>query len=158
MARFDRLGFNLRLSDLQAAVGVAQMARLDRLLAERRACAERYGELLRPFPDLALPRPTDAATGHTYQSYVVRVREGGRARRNRVMQVLAEHGIQTRPGTHAVHRLGYYRDRYRLHPEDFPVAAASADETIAIPLFPEMTEADQVAVTAALRTALGERR
>jgi dTDP-4-amino-4,6-dideoxygalactose transaminase len=158
MARFDRLGFNLRLSDLQAAVGIAQMARLDHLLAERRAGAQRYLELLGPLSDLALPRPTNSATGHTYQSYVVRVREGGRARRNAVMKVLAGHGIQTRPGTHAVHRLGYYRDRYQLRPEDFPIAAASEDETIAIPLFPGMTEADQVTVATALRVGLAERQ
>jgi dTDP-4-amino-4,6-dideoxygalactose transaminase len=158
MARFDRLGFNLRLSDLQAAVGVAQMARLDRLLAERRACAERYAELLAPLSDLTLPRPTNSATGHTYQSYVIRVREGGRARRNSVMKVLAERGIQTRPGTHAVHRLSYYRHRYQLRPEDFPVAAASEDETIAIPLFPGMTEADQATVAAALRAGLAQQR
>jgi dTDP-4-amino-4,6-dideoxygalactose transaminase len=157
MARFDRLGFNLRLSDLQAAVGVAQMARLDRLLAERQANAERYSELLDRLSDLALPRPTNAATGHTYQSYVIRVREGGRARRNAIMKALFERGIQTRPGTHAVHRLGYYRDRYQLRPEDFPVASASEDETIAIPLFPGMTDADQAAVTEALRAGLAQR-
>ncbi len=158
MARFERLGFNLRLSDIQAAVGVAQMARLDGLLVERRGLADGYTEMLAVLgDDLALPLPTNAATGHTYQSYVVRVRHGGRARRNAVMAVLAERGIQTRPGTHAVHRLGYYRDRYQLRPEEFPVAAASEDETIAIPLFPGMTEADQSEVVDALRAGLAQK-
>jgi dTDP-4-amino-4,6-dideoxygalactose transaminase len=154
MATFDRIGFNLRLSDIQAAVGIAQMAKLDALLAERRACAERYHALLGDVADLALPLPSDNAAGHTYQSYVVRLREGGRARRNRIMAALAAKDIETRPGTHAVHRLGYYREKYRLRPEQFPVAAASEDTTITLPLFPGMTDTDQQAVVDALRKAL----
>lgn len=157
MARFDRLGFNLRLTDIQAAIGIAQMARLDGLLAERRQLAERYTKLLTSLPDLVLPRPTEAVTGHTYQSYVIRLREGGRARRNAVMAGLAACGIQSRPGTHAVHRLGYYRDKYQLRAEDFPVAASSEDETIAIPLFPGMDEDQQATVVEALRAGLALR-
>jgi perosamine synthetase len=158
MAMFDSLGFNYRLSDLLAAVGIAQMGKLDSLLAERRRNALAYSEILDGINDLFLPTAVADISGHTFQSYVVRVVEGGRARRNRVMAVLAQRGIQTRPGTHAVHRLGYYREKYGLRPEQFPVAAASEDETIALPLFPGMTAADQAAVVAGLRAGLAERR
>ncbi|MBY0421761.1 MAG: DegT/DnrJ/EryC1/StrS family aminotransferase [Parvularculaceae bacterium] len=151
MATFEALGFNLRFSDIQAAIGVAQMAKLPRLLAERRARARRYFELLAPFHDLALP---SADAGHTYQSYVIRVAAGGRARRNKAMAAMAAEGIQTRPGTHAIHRLGYLRRKYGWRPEDFPCAAAAEDETITLPIVPGMTDADQDRVVSVLKKGL----
>jgi len=156
MADFEVLGFNLRLSDIQAAVGVAQLAKLDRLLADRRRRAAGYGERLRAMADLALPPAPESAPGHTYQSYVVRLLEGGVARRNLVMATLHADGIATRPGTHAVHRLGYYARRYGLRAEDFPNAAACEDTTITLPLFPGMGEADLDRVVEALSSALAE--
>ncbi|MDA9430542.1 DegT/DnrJ/EryC1/StrS family aminotransferase [Bradyrhizobium sp. CCBAU 51627] len=142
MATFENLGFNLRLSDIQAAVGVAQMGKLERLLAERRRLGHRYSELLAGNNSIARPLGGDV-NGHTFQSYVIRVLEGSRAHRNAVMTALAAGGIQTRPGTHAVHRLGYYRNKYGLLPEAFPNAALAEDTTITLPIFPNMTEADQ---------------
>lgn len=157
MQMFDELGFNLRFSDLQAAVGIAQMSKLDRLLDERRRCGERYNRLLGEVESLQLPTagPVD---GHNYQSYVVRVLEGGREFRNHVMKELAQADIQTRPGTHAVHRLGYYRDRYGLAPEDFPNASVCEDTTIALPIFPGMTESDQERVADVVGRALTDLR
>jgi dTDP-4-amino-4,6-dideoxygalactose transaminase len=153
MATFDALGFNLRLSDIQAAVGVAQMDKLDGLLAERRRRAEYYHERLKNMDDLALPGEL-APCGHTYQSYVVRIKKGGMDRRNHVMDALAHEGIETRPGTHAVHRLGYYRDKYKLKPETFHNACLCEDTTITLPLFPGMTEEDQEFVVAQSKKAL----
>jgi perosamine synthetase len=151
MGTFNRLGYNLRLSDIQAAVGLAQMEKLDALLDERRRIALRYSELLSSVS--ALVCPTDDP-GHTYQSYVVRVTSGGAAR-NRVMDDLAAHDIQTRPGTHAVHRLGYYANKYGLTPEQFPNACAAEDTTITLPIFPGMTGEQQQFVVATLTSALG---
>ena len=151
MAKFDNLGFNLRLSDIQAAVGVAQMAKLDTLLAERRRLGRRYSELLVEVNSIARPLGGDV-DGHTYQSYVVRLLEGGRKRRNYLMSALAKEGIQTRPGTHAVHRLGYYAGKYGLRPEQFPNAALAEDTTITLPIFPGMTEDDQQKVVQIVRT------
>ena len=154
MANFDVLGLNLRLSDIQAAVGVAQMAKLEALLAERRAAACCYSTLLSDVATLALP-PTASEAGHSFQSYVIRLLEGGRARRNAVMALLAEQQIQTRPGTHAVPRLGYYREKYSLRAEDFPVACAMEDTTITLPIFPGISEADQQRVVTLVRQGLG---
>lgn len=153
MATFNRLGFNLRLSDIQAAVGVAQFAKLEELLAERRRLALRYSEMLAGLDAFALPTDGVDTDGHTFQSYVIRVLDGGRGRRNRIMSEMAEADIQTRPGTHAVHRLGYYRDKYGLRAEDFPIAAACEDTTITLPIFPGMTQSDQERVVACLRHA-----
>ncbi|MGY3587845.1 perosamine synthetase [Bradyrhizobium sp. USDA 4341] len=142
MATFDNLGFNLRLSDIQAAVGVAQMGKLERLLAERRRLGRRYSELLAGNNSIARPLGGDV-DGHAFQSYVIRIVDGHRERRNAVMAALAAAGIQTRPGTHAVHRLGYYKNKYGLRPEQFPNAALAEDTTITLPIFPNMTEEDQ---------------
>ncbi|MGH9907548.1 MAG: DegT/DnrJ/EryC1/StrS family aminotransferase [Pyrinomonadaceae bacterium] len=156
MATFNRLGYNLRVSDIQAAVGVAQMAKLDRLLAERKRLAERYNDQLRDVEGLVIPATKGDIAGHTYQSYIVRLQDGGRTRRNRIMAVLDGEGIQTRPGTHAVHCLGYYRQKYGLKPEDFPVAALCEDTTITLPIFPGMTDDQQDRVVEVLRKALND--
>ena len=154
MATFNRLGFNLRLSDIQAAVGVAQMGKFDRLLKERRARASRYSSSLEELQQLALPNRAGDVSGHTYQSYVVRITDGDRKRRNEIMRRLGEQKIETRPGTHAVHRLGFYTKKYGYHDKDFPTAALCEDTTITLPLFPGMTDAQQEQVVDVLRAAL----
>jgi dTDP-4-amino-4,6-dideoxygalactose transaminase len=151
MSTFDMLGFNLRMSDIQAAVGVAQMAKLDRLLAERRRLALRYSELLAGIGEVILP--TDDP-GHTYQSYVIRLAANDRAKRNAIMERLAELKIQTRPGTHAVHRLGYYVNKYGLKPEQFPNACRAEDTTITLPIFPGMSDDQQKFVVDNIRASL----
>lgn len=155
MGTFERLGHNLRLSDIQAAVGVAQMAKLERLVADRRASARRYTELLLGAEDLVLPIAGDVE-GHTFQSYVVRLASGGRARRNAIMSRMSLAEMQSRPGTHAVHRLGYYRNKYRLRPEQYPNAALAEDTTITLPILPYMRATDQDRVVDVVRKALRE--
>lgn len=140
MAQFPIVGYNLRLSDIQAAVGVAQIAKLDSLLAERKNSALHYINLLQTINDLVCPPTTD---GHTYQSFVLRISEGGRRKRNAIMKYLFENKIDTRPGTHAVHRLEYYTKKYGLRPEDYPVSTKSEDTSITLPLFPGMSKDDQ---------------
>ena len=154
MATFDRIGYNLRLSDIQSAVGIAQMGKLDRLLQERRAAATDYSELLSGVDEIIVPTEGVECRGHSFQSYVVRVVTGGRPRRNHVMARLAEHEIQTRPGTHAVHRLGYYRNKYGFEAEAFPNAAISEDTTITLPIFPDMTAEDRRRVVGIMKEAL----
>lgn len=153
MGTFDRIGFNLRLSDIQAAVGVAQMAKLKTLVADRRATAHRYTEMLRDINDLVLPVAGDI-DGHTYQSYVVRLVDGGRTRRNGVMSAMALAEMQSRPGTHAVHRLGYYREKYQLDAQQFPNAVAAEDCSITLPIVPFMRETEQARVVDTVRRAL----
>ena len=151
MSTFDVLGFNLRMSDIQAAVGVAQAAKLEGLLAERRRLALRYSELLAEIGEVVLP--TDDA-GHTYQSYVIRLRQHNMTRRNLLMEHLAKSDIQTRPGTHAAHRLGYYAKKYAIDAAKFPNACQAEDTTITLPIFPDMTDAQSRFVVAELKSAL----
>lgn len=151
MSAYERIGYNLRLSDIQAAVGVAQMAKLDGLLAERRRLAEGYRERLSDRNNIVLPA---ADSGHSYQSFVIRIADGGRKRRNAVMTALAERSIQTRPGTHAVPALGYYRDKYSLDPQQFPNAIAAEETSITLPIFPGMKASDLDFVVETLDRAL----
>ena len=151
LALFDRVGYNLRLSDIQAAVGVAQMRKLDSLLAERSHRAMRYQEHIASIDGLVRPTiPVDS--GHTFQSYVIRIPDG-RPRRNKMMEHLQAASIQTRPGTHAVHRLGYYKNRYGYQASDFPNACLAEDTTITLPIFPGMTDAEQDFIVKEVRAA-----
>jgi perosamine synthetase len=150
MGTFNALGFNLRLSDIQSAVGIAQMGKLDALLAERRRIALRYTEQLSGTRLVICPEDDP---GHTYQSYVIRI-DGDVALRNRVMDDLAAAGIQTRPGTHAVHRLGYYATKYSLSAEAFPNACRAEDSSITLPIFPGMTAEQQDFAVAKLTESL----
>jgi len=139
------------LSDIQAAVGLAQVQKLGSLLGERRRLALHYSELLAGMSELILPADD---LGHTYQSYVVRLADGNGARRNAMMEYLAAQDIQTRPGTHAVVRLGHYA---RLDPQAalrFPRALCAEDTTITLPIFPDMSAEQQDFVVASLKTAL----
>lgn len=151
MAQFAYAGLNYRMSDIQAAVGVAQMEKFDSILARRVERAKRYLTLLAPFEgEIQLPHDPEESGSHSYQSFVVRMLKGGREKRNALMQFMAKRDLETRPGTHAVHRLDYYANKYGLKPDDYPNAAICEDTTVTIPLSPLMTDADQDLVVSAI--------
>jgi dTDP-4-amino-4,6-dideoxygalactose transaminase len=148
---FDMMGYNYRMTDFQGAVGMVQMGRLEWILEQRARVARRYDDALQ---HLAWLRPpiTPADCKHGYQSYVClfqpetpsldNIRELN-ARRNALMDKLDEAGIATRPGTHAVHMLGFYREKYGLRPEDFPNAYFADQLSLTLPLFVQLTEEEQ---------------
>jgi len=147
---FNLLGFNYRMTDLQGAVGLVQLSKLDRFIDERAAWAEHYRRRLGGIPWLRLPA-TPAEYRHGWQSFVTFVDDGSKPLpRNEIMEVLQSKGISTRPGTHAVHTLGYYRDRYGFAPDDFPGALACDARSMAIPLHNRMNRADYDYVADAL--------
>ncbi len=144
-------GYNQRMTDIQAALGAAQMDRATEIIQERRRLAERYDAAFAGLPWLRIPAHVDGCE-HGYQSYpclfqpepvtpesIPRINQA----RNAWMDELQQAGISTRPATHAVHMLKYYREKYRIKPEDFPNAWAANDCSISLPLFHGMTEAEQ---------------
>lgn len=133
MADYNELGFNFRLSDLAGAMGTVQLARLDSLIAERRILAARYDQAVKNLGWLTAPH-TPPGYEHSYQAYVCRLNYGSASNRDRLMAGLHEAGIGSRAGTQAVHELGYYRAKYGLRSEDFPVASQLAANTISLPL------------------------
>jgi len=142
LASFDELGFNYRMTDMQAAVGLVQLAKLDGFIAERNRWANFYREQL---GDLAwLRHPVAPYDGrHAWQAYVTTV-DPQRAPlpRNALMARLHDAGVATRPGTHAVHMLGYYRRRFGYAADDLPGARDCERDTMAIPLHNRMTADD----------------
>jgi len=150
---FTELGYNYRLTDVQAAIGVAQMAKLDEIIRLRRDLAERYDGALADLPGITLPTaPNDY--GHTYQSYVLMVEDSQDISRDELAEALLERGIDTRQGTHAVHTLSVYKEAYGFTAEEYPYAARADRQSLAIPLFPSMTHDEQDRVIDSIREAV----
>ena len=148
---FNLLGFNYRMTDLQGAVGLVQTKKLDQFIDERQGWADYYARELADVSWLRTPvAPVESR--HGWQAYVCYVDEKKAPQtRNKLMERLQEQGIATRPGTHAVHMLGLYRERFGIHPDDFPAARDCDRCTMAIPLHNRMTEEDYAYVVKALR-------
>ena len=152
LADFNLLGFNYRMTDLQGAVGLVQLRKLDRYIDERAARAAWYSEALADLPWLTTPS-APAHARHGWQSYVCMVDEAiAPLSRNAIMEQLLAAGVSTRPGTHAVHMLGVYRDRYGFLPEDFPGARDCDRLSISIPLHNRMDDSQYAQVVAALKS------
>ncbi len=149
---FNRLGFNYRMSDLQGAVGRVQLGRLDGFIAERERWSGFYDEAFADIPWIRPPARPEAGQ-HAWQAYVTYIDPAQAPKpRNEIMQILHENGIATRPGTHAVHMLGYYRDKYRFAPDDFPGARDCERNSMALPLHNQMTQEDYEFVVSAIRS------
>lgn len=151
---YDRIGFNYRMSDLQAAVGVVQLGRLEWITAERRRRAQRYTDALSTLAGMTCPIEP-AGYVHVYQSYVTLVTSP--LSRDDLASRLAADGVATRQGTHAVHTLGVYATKYGLKPGDFPNALVADRQSLALPLYPQMTDEEQDYVIARVRAAAGAR-
>lgn len=155
MGIYDDIGYNLRLSDIQAAVGIAQFGKLQMLLEDRRRCALYYLEKLQDCSELILPAEKEGFR-HTYQSFVILLKNKDRELRNRMMERMQEQHIQSRPGTIAIHRTEYNRARYHIMPGQFETAEYCEDCSLTLPIYPFMQEAQQDRVIKCIRTALDE--
>lgn len=144
-------GYNQRMTDLQAALGAAQMNRALDIVSERQTLAERYDDAFAELDWLRIPF-SHPDYEHGYQSYPcffmpyeanLEKVEGINSRRNSWMDDLQKVGISTRPATHAVHMLSFYKEKYKLQFSDFPSAYAADHCSISLPLFHGMTKEEQ---------------
>jgi len=148
----DRLGFNYRLSDLACAVGLAQLERLDGMLAARARVAALYREALAGMEGLELPC---ADTGGDRRSWFVFVVQVPRGRdRDETVRALAQRGVQSKPYLPAIHLMSFYRERFGHRPGEFPVCEDVASRSLALPFFPRMDEGQVARVAEALHSAL----
>ncbi len=164
LSEFNEFGFNYRLTDLQAAIGNAQLDRLDSIIADRTRCAEYYDSALADLPWLITPqRPENAV--HSWQSYVclfapesptMANRPILEDRRNALLMAMEEHGVTTRQGTHAPVRLGCYQAAYGLTESQFPRSWQADGLSISLPLFPGLSEDDMDYVVATLHGCFAE--
>jgi perosamine synthetase len=147
-----RVGFNYRFTDLQAAVGIAQLEKLDEILSLRAAAAARYGELLAGVDGLELPHPDDADHKRSWFVYVVRIPRG--AAFESVLEQMNAEGVEAGHYVPCVHLQPYMREQYDFAEGMCPVAEDAASRSLALPFYPEIQHEDQERVVDALRTAL----
>jgi perosamine synthetase len=154
----DRLGFNYRLSELACALGLAQLERLDELLAARRSLAALYSERLGA-PDrapaldgLELPWPDTGGDRRSPFAYVVQVPSD--ADRDAVIGELRARGVDSKPYLPAIHLMSFYRERFGHREGELPVCEDVASRSLALPFYPGLGEARVDRVSAALAEAL----
>ena len=152
-------GYNFRMTDIQAALGISQLKRAKNILRSREEIAKKYHLSLGDCNKLSIPIITEQYIQHSYQSYVciykaslvkdalenhdyeliLQISE----ERDRFMQHLANAGIGTRPPTHAIHTLSYYKEKYKIKPEEYPRAWAVNLCGFSLPIFPGLTDEEQ---------------
>jgi perosamine synthetase len=134
----DRLGFNYRLSDIACALGLAQLERLDEMLAGRARVADLYRDALRGIDGLELPCPDAGGNRRGWFVFVVQLPRS--LDRDGVVRGLGEFGIPSKPYFPAVHLMSYYREHFGHREGEFPVCEEVAARSIALPFFPQMSE------------------
>jgi perosamine synthetase len=145
---YDEVGFNFRMTDMQAAIGLTQLGRLDDFLKRRRLLAARYTEALQSVPWVQTP-VVPANCRHNYQSYMVRLVDDFAAKREALMQELLEKKISTRRAIMAIHReLPYRSERWE---RALPNTNCATDTGLILPLFHQMTEPEQDYIIEALQ-------
>lgn len=148
-------GYKYNMTDVQAAVGLHQLPRLEEWIDRRAALWERYDALLDGLP-LHTPPPPEPGTRHARHLYQVLIADDAPCSRDALLDGLTARQIGTGVHYRGVHLHPYYRDRYSLHPDQFPVASEISERTISLPLSPKVSERDQDDVVAALRDLLSE--
>lgn len=164
LAEYNHLGYNYRMTDIQGALGCTQMDRVEWILAKRTHIARIYNEILSEVDWLETPLVSEGFV-HGYQAYVCLFRpeepdlgnvEQLHQQRNALMMRLEEKGIATRQGTHTPVILGYYTDKYKLRPEQFPNAYLADRLSLTLPLYVQMMEVEQALVVDELQQAFKE--
>ena len=148
----DRLGFNFRLSDIACALGLAQLGRLDEMLAGRQRVASLYYEHLTGVEGLTLPCADQGDERRGWFVFVVQLPDD--VDRDATIRALGKLDIQSKPYLPAIHLMAYYREQFGHREGEFPVCEQVAAQSIALPFFPEMTIDQVERVCAALRETL----
>jgi perosamine synthetase len=151
----ERLGFNYRLTDTSAAIGLAQLERAEEILARRAELARLYGERLADVEGLTLPCDDRGAERRSWFVYVVQLPE--HADRDAAIAGLAQRGIAAKPYLPCIHLMPFYRERFGFAGGEFPVAESFAERSLGLPFFTAMSEEQVDRVAGALAAALGQR-
>jgi perosamine synthetase len=149
---FNLLGYNYRMTDLQASVGIVQLNKLTKFIDERNKWAAFYSNAFKDIDWIITPSYNENYK-HGWQSYVLYIDESkSPLTRNQLMEKLQELGVSTRPGTHAPHMLQFYAEKYNIKPEDFPGAKDCTNYSMSIPLFNKMKIEDYEYVVKAIKS------
>ena len=150
LADHPEAGFNQRMTDIQAALGSAQMDRAEEIITERQRLAKIYDSAFSKLSWLRTPETLEDYE-HGYQSYPCMFKpqtalkniEKVNTERNELMEYLQSAGISTRPATHAVHMLSFYKNKYSIMPKDYINAYVANECSISLPLFHGMLQSEQ---------------
>jgi len=149
----DRLGFNYRLDEMSCALGLAQLERLEDMLAARSRVASLYGEALGGVDGLDLPCPDEGGERRGWFVYVVQLPRD--VDRDAVVVAMRERGVDTKPYLPAIHLMTFYRERFGHREGEFPVCESVAARSLALPFFPELSEGEVAQVAEALLAVTG---
>jgi len=151
----DELGYNYRLSDINCALGISQIARLGEVIEARQRVAELYDAALESIPEVIAPPIDEPQCRTSWFVYVVRLGdEFGRPERDQVMAHLRKHGIGCRNYFPPIHLQPLYQRMFGHRPGNFPITEHISDRTIALPFFNHLSEGDVDRVCSELRSAL----
>jgi dTDP-4-amino-4,6-dideoxygalactose transaminase len=148
---FDEAGFNYRLSDVNAAIGVAQMSRLEDLVRRRREHAGRLAALLRDCPGIKLPSEPKG-TEHTYQSFVVQL--DASLDRDGVIRQMRDRGVETTLGTYSLHCQPYFQRTLGVREGQFKNGFRAFHQSLTLPLYPQLTNEDLARTAEALEASI----
>jgi perosamine synthetase len=148
----DRLGFNYRLDELSCALGLAQLDRIDELLAARSRVAALYAEALADVEGLELPCPDADGDRRSWFVYVVQLPRG--VDRDATVGAMRERGVDSKPYLPAIHLMSFYRERFGHREGEFPVCEDVAARSLALPFFPQLTDGELEQVAETLRSVI----
>ena len=140
LGSIEHLGYNFRMTDIQAAIGIVQLNKIDEFITERNIIAREYISALKDLKWLQLPEIENNEV-HTFQTFLILTnKKFGKKIRNDLAAHLYQSDIMTRPGTHAIHTLRLYRKKYGYTPSDLPKSLVAHSFGIALPLFNGITK------------------
>ena len=148
----DRLGFNYRLDEMSAALGLSQLSRIDESLERRANIAATYGKLLRDIPGVTLLSPAERTTRLSWFVLIIRLDEN--INRDAVIHRLRTDGVPTRTYFTPIHLQPYFQERFGYRKGDFPVTERVANGTLALPFYSNISRADVEYVVARLKVAV----
>lgn len=137
----NRLGYNYRMDELSASLGIVQLAKLDPMIAERKKIAGMYNRFLAGHTDLVVAPSEKEGNTHTWFVYVVRIK-GSRADRNNILNVLNQEGISAKPYLPSIHLFDFYKKGFGYKKGDFPISEMVSDTAIALPFYIGLKEKD----------------
>lgn len=150
---FVDAGYNYRLSDVHAAIGLAQMAKIDQIVDGRRAAAAALSEHLAGIDGVRLPTEP-SGTSHTFQSYVVVLDDG--IDRDEVIRRMRTRDVETTLGTYGMHLQPYFRERFGIPDEALPRTTRAHHQALTLPLYPQLASTDMETIATALRASIAE--
>lgn len=150
-------GYKYNLTDMQAALGIHQMAKLDQFNASRKQLAERYNHLLKDIPGIKLLGRVTYDAVHAWHLYIIRFdSQEYKISRDQVIEKMGEENIGLGLHFHPLHLHTYYQSKYNYQPSDLPNATLAGAEIVSLPLYPLLTEAQQIRIVETLSKILKE--